>query len=119
MAINTLVLFFEIKKFKSEFKSDTKTFDNLSFLIGLSLFLGSLAGATAVENIDPIIKIIKSSKDTETAKKNLLSKKWSIKKSSKLISLIEKKQKVYKYQLSKLQIDSILELRLQKLTALG
>ena len=41
LAITPLVLLFEIKKFKSEFKSDTKTFVNLSFLIGLSLFLGS------------------------------------------------------------------------------
>ena len=41
LAIIPLVLLFEIKKFKSEFKSDTKTFVNLSFLIGLSLFLGS------------------------------------------------------------------------------
>jgi len=32
--------------------------------------------ATAVENIDPIIKIIKSSKNIEIAKKNLISKKW-------------------------------------------
>ena len=48
--------------------------------------------ATAVENIDEIIKVIKNSKDTETAKKNLLSKKWKIKKSSKLITLIEKKK---------------------------
>ena len=36
--------------------------------------------ATAVENIDPIIKIIKNSKNVEIAKKNLISKKWSIKK---------------------------------------
>merc|ERR1711991_436105 len=49
--------------------------------------------AAAVENIDEIIKIIKNSKDTDTAKKNLLSKKWKIKKSIKLISLIEKKKK--------------------------
>ena len=41
LAITPLVFLFEIKKFKSEFKSDTKTFINLSFLIGLSLFLGS------------------------------------------------------------------------------
>ncbi len=75
--------------------------------------------ATAVENIDAIIKIIKSSKDTEIAKKNLLNKKWVVKKSSKLISLIEKKQSITKYQLSNLQVDSILELRLQKLTAFG
>jgi drug/metabolite transporter (DMT)-like permease len=41
LAITPLVFLFEIKKFKSEFKSDIKTFINLSFLIGLSLFLGS------------------------------------------------------------------------------
>ena len=41
LAITPLVFLFEIKKFKSEFKSDTKTFINLSLLIGLSLFLGS------------------------------------------------------------------------------
>ena len=75
--------------------------------------------ATAVENIDEIIKIIKNSKNTEAAKKNLLSKKWKIKKSSKLISLIEKKKNVSNYQLSAEQVDSILELRLQKLTAFG
>jgi drug/metabolite transporter (DMT)-like permease len=41
LAITPLVFLFEIQKFKSEFKTDTKTFVNLSFLIGLSLFLGS------------------------------------------------------------------------------
>ena len=87
-----------------------KTQERAHILIGIS---------TAVENIDPIIKIIKSSKDTETAKKNLLNKKWSIKKSSKLVNLIEKKQNVSKYQLSQKQVDSILELKLQKLTAYG
>jgi drug/metabolite transporter (DMT)-like permease len=41
LAITPLVFLFELKKFKSEFKSDGKTFVILSFLIGLSLFLGS------------------------------------------------------------------------------
>ena len=41
LAITPLVFLFELKKFKSEFKSDIKSFVNLSFLIGLSLFLGS------------------------------------------------------------------------------
>ena len=41
LAITPLVFLFELKKFKSEFKSDVKTFGILSFLIGLSLFLGS------------------------------------------------------------------------------
>jgi len=87
-----------------------KTEERAHILIGI---------ATAVENIDAVIKIIKGSKDTETAKNNLLNKKWSIKKSSKLVSLIEKKQNVSKYNLSKEQVDSILDLKLQKLTAYG
>ena len=41
LAIVPLVFLFELKKFKSEFKLDFKTFAILSFLIGLSLFLGS------------------------------------------------------------------------------
>jgi len=75
--------------------------------------------ATAVENIDEIIKIIKKSKDTDGARKNLLNKKWKIKKSIKLISLIEKKKNISSYQLTEIQVNSILELRLQKLTAFG
>ncbi len=61
-----------------------KTEERAHILIGI---------ATAVENIDAIIKIIKSSKDTNTAKKNLLNKKngQSKKKSVRLISIIEKK----------------------------
>ena len=41
LAIVPLAFLFEVKKFKSEFKLDFKTFATLSFLIGLSLFLGS------------------------------------------------------------------------------
>ena len=96
-----------IKRVKYDLK---KAEQRAHILIGL---------ASAVENIDQIIKIIKNSKDTETAKKDLLSKKWKIKKSSKLISLIENKKNVLNYQLSKLQVDAILELKLQKLTAYG
>jgi len=96
-----------IKRVKFDLK---KAEERAHILIGL---------ATAVENIDDIIKIIKSSKDTETAKKNLLSKKWKIKKSIKLITLIEKKKNISNYQLSLDQVNAILELRLQKLTAYG
>ena len=91
-------------------KFDLKSRERAHILIGL---------ATAVENIDEIIKIIKNSKDTEIAKKNLLSKKWKIKKSIKLINLIEKKKNISTYQLSVNQVNAILELRLQKLTAYG
>ena len=41
LAIVPLALMFESKKLKKEFRFDTKTFVILSFLIGLSLFLGS------------------------------------------------------------------------------
>tara|TARA_Y100000389_G_scaffold188335_1_gene210786 strand:+ start:362 stop:2935 length:2574 start_codon:yes stop_codon:yes gene_type:complete len=96
-----------IKRVKFDLK---KAEERAHILIGL---------ATAVENIDEIIKIIKNSKDTDIAKKNLLSKKWKIKKSIKLISLIEKKKNITTYQLSIEQVSAILELRLQKLTAYG
>ena len=96
-----------LKKVKFDLK---KAEERAHILIGL---------ATAVENIDETIKIIKNSKDTEIAKKNLLLKKWKIKKSVKLITLIEKKKNISTYQLSLAQVNSILELRLQKLTAYG
>ena len=41
LAIIPLAIMFEAKKLKKEFRFDTKTFVILSFLIGLSLFLGS------------------------------------------------------------------------------
>ena len=96
-----------IKRVKFDLK---KAEERAHILIGI---------ATAVENIDEVIKIIKNSKDSETAKKNLLSKKWKIKKSIKLISLIEKKRNLSSYSLSNEQVIAILELRLQKLTAYG
>ena len=96
-----------IKRVKFDLK---KAEERAHILIGL---------ATAVENIDDIIKIIKNSKDTEVARKNLLAKKWKIKKSIKLIALIDKKKNITSYQLSIEQVSAILELRLQKLTAYG
>ena len=48
-----------------------------------------------------------------------MSKKWKIKKSIKLITLIEKKKNPTNYSLSEEQVTSILELRLQKLTTFG
>ena len=121
--VNNKPKILNLKEFISEFlkfREDTVTkrvkFDlnkaeeRAHILIGL---------ASAVENIDEIIKIIKNSKDSEIAKKNLLSKKWKVKKSIKLIGLIEKKKNMSSYQLSIDQVNSILELRLQKLTAYG
>ena len=73
----------------------------------------------AIENLDMAIKIIKSSKSVELAKKALINKKWKISKTIKLIKLIENKSTKSNYSLSAKQVDAILELRLQKLTALG
>ncbi len=96
-----------IKRVKFDLK---KAEERAHILIGI---------ATAVENIDEIIKIIKNSKDSSIAKKNLLAKKWKIKKSIKLINLIDKKKSVSSYQFSNLQVNAILDLKLQKLTAFG
>ena len=96
-----------IKKTKFELK---KAEDRAHILIGLSV---------SVENLDKIIKIIRSSKTPDDAKKSLLSTKWKINKSLKLISLIEDKKRKNLYSLSDPQVIAILELRLQKLTALG
>ena len=96
-----------IKKTKYDLK---KAEDRAHILIGLSV---------SVENLDKIIKIIRSSKTPDDAKKSLLSTKWKINKSQKLISLVVGKKNKSLYSLSEPQVISILELRLQKLTALG
>ena len=82
----------------------------MHILIGLSV---------SVENIDSIIKIIKKSDTIDIARKDLLGKKWKINKTSKLIKLINSEKGGSNYQLSDEQVTSILELRLQKLTAFG
>ena len=96
-----------VKKTKFELK---KAEDRAHILIGLSV---------SVENLDKIIKIIRSSKTPDDAKKSLLGTKWKINKSLKLISLIEDKKSKNLYSLTDSQVVAILELRLQKLTALG
>ncbi len=95
------------KKTKFDLK---KAEDRAHILIGLSV---------AVENIDKIIKIIRNSKNPEIAKETLVKTKWKIKSTQKFIKLIEKKNTIAAYSFSIDQVNSILELRLQKLTALG
>ena len=87
-----------------------KAEERAHILIGLTV---------AVENLDKIIKIIRSSKSPDEAKNQLLKTKWKISKTTKLIKLIENKNMSGSYSLSQSQVISILELRLQKLTALG
>ena len=96
-----------IKKTKFDLK---KAEDRVHILIGLSV---------SVENIDKVIKIIRQSKNPDEAKNSLLKTKWKINKSAKLIKLVDNKNYKGLYNLSGEQVISILELRLQKLTALG
>ena len=96
-----------IKKTKFELK---KAEERAHILIGLSV---------AVDNLDKIIKIIRSSKTPEDAKKSNLKIKWKINKSQKIIKIIENQKTKNLYQLSDSQVSAILELRLQKLTAIG
>ncbi len=96
-----------IKKTKFDLK---KAEERAHILIGLSV---------SVENLDKVIKIIRSSKTPEDAKKSILRTTWKINKSQKIISLIENKKSKNLYSLSEPQVNAILELRLQKLTALG
>jgi len=96
-----------VKKTRFELK---KAEDRVHILIGLS---------ASVENLDKVIKLIRSAKNPEDAKKALLSTKWKIVKSQKLIKLIEGRKSSIQYSFTEPQVNSILELRLQKLTALG
>ena len=96
-----------IKKTKFDLK---KAQDRAHILMGISV---------AVENLDKIIKIIKGSTTPEAAKKKILDLGWKTIKSAKLIKLIENKKVKNKYSLTENQVLAILELRLQKLTALG
>jgi len=96
-----------IKKTKFDLQ---KAEERAYILIGLSV---------SVENLDKIIKIIRSSKTPDEAKHAILKTKWKISKSQKLISLVEGKKGKNLYSLTEPQVIAILELRLQKLTALG
>ena len=108
--ISEFVNFREItltKKIKFELN---KALERAHVLLGISV---------SVENIDTVIKVIRKSETVEIAKKTLLEKKWKINKTSKLIKLIKSEKGGSTYSLSEHQVNSILELRLQKLTAFG
>ncbi len=73
-------------------------------------------------NIDEIIELIKSSKDSKNAKEKLLKIEWSLSKSNfDLISLVEDGNILLdkkKYSLTEIQVRAILDLRLHRLTSL-
>ena len=89
-----------------------KTKDRSHILIGLFI---------AIENIDEIILIIRSSKNPNEARSALLKKKWNFSSSkiNKDILDVNELNKVSKYRLSDNQVKGILDLRLQKLTGIG
>jgi DNA gyrase subunit A len=89
-----------------------KAKDRVHILIGLFV---------AIENIDEIIAIIRKSMNPNDAKTILQSKQWNFKKSkiNKDILDVSDLSNKEQYYLSDYQVRAILELRLQKLTAIG
>ena len=89
-----------------------KAKDRVHILIGLFI---------AIENIDENITIIRKSKNPNEAKTILQNKQWSFKKSkiNKDVLDVSDLSNKDQYHLSDHQVRAILELRLQKLTAIG
>ena len=90
-----------------------KARDKAHILLGL---------VVANENIDEIINIIKSSKDSKEAKNKLVFKKWKLSKNNiNFIKLVEDQTLQIKdnfFLFSESQAKAILELRLHRLTSL-
>lgn len=91
-----------------------KARDRAHILVGL---------ATAVSNIDEVIRIIRASANPAEARANLLARTWPAKEMEALIALIaDPRSKLLDdgtIQLTDEQARAILELRLHRLTALG
>ncbi len=91
----------------------SKARDKAHILIGL---------VVANANIDEIIELIKKSKDTKEAKEKLINKKWKLDENNiNFINLVEDNTTQLNknnFNFSEIQAKAILELRLQKLTAL-
>jgi DNA gyrase subunit A len=91
-----------------------KARDRAHVLVGLAI---------AVANIDEVIRIIRTSKDPNEAREELMARKWDAKDIAPLIALIDdprhRIEEDGSYRLSDAQARAILELRLARLTALG
>ncbi len=79
--------------------------------------------AIAVANIDEVIRLIRTSPDAATAREHLMARDWPANDMAPLIALIaDPRHKLNddgSYRLSETQARAILDLRLQRLTALG
>jgi DNA gyrase subunit A len=91
-----------------------KARDRAHILVGLAI---------AVANIDEVIKLIRSSKDATEARDKLMEREWPANTAAELIALIDDpRHRVSSAGTAKLtaeQTKAILDLRLQRLTALG
>lgn len=79
--------------------------------------------AIAVANIDEVIKLIRGAPDPATARSELMTRNWPAKDVAPLVMLIDDPRHKLNdddtYNLSEEQARAILDLRLQRLTALG
>jgi DNA gyrase subunit A len=79
--------------------------------------------AIAVANIDEVIKLIRSSADAASAREALMNRDWPAQDVAPLLALIDdpiwRIKEDGTYRMSELQARAILDLRLQRLTALG
>ncbi len=76
----------------------------------------------AVTNMDEVVRIIRGSSTPAEARDTLLAREWPIAEIAgyiKLVEAIETEVEGDSYKLSPVQVKAILDLRLQKLTALG
>jgi DNA gyrase subunit A len=91
-----------------------KARDRAHILVGLAI---------AVANIDEVIKLIRASKDANEARDKLMEREWPANTAADLIALIDDpRHRVSSAGTAKLtaeQTKAILDLRLQRLTALG
>ena len=91
-----------------------KARDRAHVLVGLAI---------AVANIDEVIALIRRSKDAAEAREALMARAWPAKDMVALVNLIaDPRHRVSRedtYRLSEEQARAILDLRLQRLTALG
>jgi DNA gyrase subunit A len=91
-----------------------KARDRAHVLVGLAI---------AVSNIDQIIKLIRGSADANVAREALMARDWPAREVEAMVTLIDDpRHKVSAsgtYKLSAEQAKAILDLRLQRLTALG
>jgi len=91
-----------------------KARDRAHILVGLAI---------AVANIDEVIKLIRGSKDAGEAREQLMARDWPAKDMAAMVTLIDDPRHALSadgtIRLSAEQAKAILDLRLQRLTALG